>query len=62
MKSKGEVNELFQRFYRMFQTRYNAHVQVLQSDNVREYMKYELQQYLKDHRIVHQTTFPNTIQ
>ena len=47
MKSKSEVNLLFQIFYKMVRTQYNAHVQVLRSDNGGEYLSSKLQQYLK---------------
>jgi len=42
MKSKSEVNLLFQNFYKMVRTQYNAHVQVLCSDNGGEYLSSEL--------------------
>jgi len=43
MKSKSEVNLLFQFFYKMVRTQYNAHVQVLRSDNGGEYLSSKLQ-------------------
>ena len=42
MKSKSEVNLLFQIFYKMVRTQYNAQVQVLRSDNGGEYLSSEL--------------------
>ena len=42
MKSKSEVNLLFQNFYKMVRTQYNAHVQVLRSDNGGEYLSSKL--------------------
>ena len=62
MKSKGQVNSLFQQFHRMIKTQYNAQVQVLRSDNGGEYKSSELRQYLDTHGIIHQTTCPNTPQ
>ena len=62
MKSKGEVNLLFQNFHKMVQTQYNAQVQVLHSDNGGEYMSSELQQYLEARGIIHQTTCSYTSQ
>ncbi|KAK3014747.1 hypothetical protein RJ639_009902 [Escallonia herrerae] len=41
---------------------YNARIQVLRSDNGGEYLSAELQQYLKAHGIIHQTTCSNTPQ
>lgn len=49
MKSKGEVNLLFQKFHKMIRTQYNARVRVLRSDNGGEYQSVELQRYLEAH-------------
>ncbi|KAK2988104.1 hypothetical protein RJ640_023853 [Escallonia rubra] len=62
MKSKSEVNVLFQQFCKMIHTQYNVRIQVLRSDNGGEYLSAELQQYLKAHGIIHQTTCSNTPQ
>jgi hypothetical protein len=62
MKSKGDVNVLFQKFHKMMSTQYNAKIQVLRSDFGGEYMGCELQQYLRTHVIIHQTTCQNTPQ
>lgn len=62
MKSKGEVNLLFQKFHKMVHTQYNAQVQVLRSDNGGEYLSYELQQYFEAYGTIHQITCSNTPQ
>jgi len=62
MKSKGEVNLIFQKFHKMIQTQYNAKVQVLRSDNGGEYQSLEFKRYLDEHEIIHQTTCRNTPQ
>ena len=62
MKSKSEVNWLFQRFYNTIHTQYNARIQVLRSDNGGEYQSSELQQFLDSHGSIHQTSCPNTPQ
>ena len=64
MKSKGELNVLFQRFHKMLQTQYNAQVQVICSDNGGggEYNTADLQKYLRANGIIHQTTCSNTTQ
>ena len=59
MKSKGEVNSLFQKFHKMVKTQYKAKIQVLRSDNGGEYQSIELQQYLETQRMMHHTTCPN---
>ncbi|RVW35673.1 Retrovirus-related Pol polyprotein from transposon TNT 1-94 [Vitis vinifera] len=62
MKTKDEVNLLFQKFHKMIETQYNAKVRVLRSDNGGEYQSYDLQKYLEGHGIIHQTTCSNTPQ
>ena len=42
MKTKDEVNLLFQNFHKMIETQYNAKVQVLHSDNGGEYQSSDL--------------------
>ena len=61
MKTKDEVNLLFQKFHKMIETHYNAKVRVLRSDNGGEYQSYDFQKYLKGHGIIHQTTCSNMI-
>ena len=43
MKSKSDVNLLFQKICNMIRTQYNAQVQVLRSDNGGEYLSSKLQ-------------------
>ena len=62
MKTKDEVNLLFQNFHKMIETQYNAKVRVMRSDNGGEYQSFDLQKYLKVHGIIHQTTCSNTPQ
>ena len=62
MKTKNEVNLLFQKFHEMIETQYNAKVRVLRSDNGGEYQSSDLQKYLEEHGIIHQTTCSNTPQ
>ena len=62
MKSKCEVNLLFQKFHKMVCSQYNAQVQVLRSDNGGEYLSFELKRYLEALRTVHQTTCSDTSQ
>nr|CAN70109.1 hypothetical protein VITISV_001696 [Vitis vinifera] len=62
MKTKDEVNLLFQNFHKMIETQYNAKVRVLHSDNGGEYQSSDLQKYLEGHDIIHQTTCSNTPQ
>jgi transposase InsO family protein len=60
MKSKSEVNLLFQKFHKMIKTQYNAQIQVLRSDNGGEYQSSELQHFFEVEGIINQTTCSNT--
>ncbi|KAL6326259.1 hypothetical protein AAG906_004756 [Vitis piasezkii] len=60
MKTKDEVNLLFQNFHKVIETQYNAKVRVLRSDNGGEYQSSDLQRYLEGHGIIHHTTCFNT--
>ena len=62
MKSKSEVNLLFQKFSNTICTQYNARIQVLRSDNGGEYHSSELQHFLDSHGSIHQTSYPDTPQ
>ena len=62
MKSKSEVNLLIQKFYKTTRTQYNAQIQVLWSDNGKEYECLELQHFLEYHGSIHQTSCSNTPQ
>ena len=62
MKSKSEVNLLFQKFHKMVCSQYNAQVRVLRSDNGGEYLSFELKRYFEAHGTIHQTTCSDTPQ
>ena len=62
MKTKDEVNLLFQNFHKMIGIQYSAKVRVLRSNNGGEYHNSDLQKYLEGHDIIHQTTCSNTPQ
>ena len=62
MKSKSEVNLLFQKFHKMVCSQYNAQVQVLRSDSGGEYLSFELKRYLEAHGTIYQTTCSDTPQ
>ena len=42
IKTKDEVNLLFQKFHKMIGTQYNTKVRVLWSDNGRQYQSFDL--------------------
>ncbi|KAH9657753.1 retrovirus-related pol polyprotein from transposon RE1 [Citrus sinensis] len=62
MKSKDEVNSLFQRFHKMVTTQFQTQIRVLHIDNGGEYMSTAIQQFLKSQGSVHQTTCVGTPQ
>ena len=62
MKSKGEVNTLFQRFHKVVRTQFRSEIQALRTDNGGEFVNQELENYLTEHGIAHQTTCPYTPQ
>lgn len=62
IKSKSEVNLLFQKFYNTIRTQYNVQIQVLRSDNGGEYHSSELKQFFDSHGLIHQTSCADTPQ
>ena len=62
MKSKSEVTLLFQKFYNIICTQYNARIKVLHSDKGGEYQSSELQQFLDLQGSIHQTSCTDTPQ
>ena len=62
LKNKSDICSAFQKFHRMVLTQYNKQIQVLRSDNGKEYVNADLQTFLTAHGIIHQTTCPYTPQ
>ena len=62
LKEKSEVISIFQSFHQMILTQFNTRVQVLRSDNGREYFKKELSAYFHAYGIIHQTSCVDTPQ
>lgn len=62
MKSKSEVNSIFQKFHTRIETQYNRKIQIIHSDNGGEYHSTEFQHYLETQGIIHHTTCPTTPQ
>lgn len=62
MKTKGEVSSIFHTFHRMVQTQFGASIKVLRYDNGREYISSQLQKYLTECGIIHQTLCVHTPQ
>lgn len=62
MKTKGEVSSIFHAFHKMVQTQFGASIKVLRSDNGGEYISSQLQTYLTECGIIHQTLCVHTPQ
>jgi Integrase core domain len=60
MRSKSEVPDCFQNFYKMVETQYGKRVKILRSDNGTYYTNQSMQAFLRSEGIVHQTTCVNT--
>ena len=62
MKKKSKVREIFENFHKMIQTQFQAKIQVLQTNNAREYYHKILRPYLLENGIVHQSSCIDTPQ
>jgi hypothetical protein len=62
MKTKSDVFPIFQIFHQMIRTQFNAQVQVVKSDNRREYLKKGFNAYFQQNGIIHQTSCVTTPQ
>ncbi|RVX00253.1 hypothetical protein CK203_026625 [Vitis vinifera] len=62
MKEKSEANQIFKTFNTMIQTQFQAKIQILKTDNAKEYFNSILNDYLLSHGIVHQSSCVNTPQ
>jgi IS30 family transposase len=62
MKEKSEVETILKKFYTMLQTQFQKNIQILQSDNGREYFKNMLSQFFLEKGLVHQSSCVNTLQ
>jgi hypothetical protein len=60
MKTKSDVFPIFQIFHQMIRTQFNAQVQVVRSDNGREYPKKGFNAYFQQNGIIHQTSCVTT--
>ena len=60
MKKKFEAGQLFKNFHSMVETQFQEKIQVLRTDNGKEYFHSILRNYLLHHEIVHQSSCVNT--
>ena len=62
MKAKSETSSIFQYFYYMVQTQFNAKIQILITDNAKDYFNTVLGQFLTKHGVVHLSSCVETPQ
>ena len=62
MKEKSEVTKIFESFHQMVQTQFQTKVQILRTNNGREYYNTILASYLHKHGMIHQTSCADTPQ
>ncbi|RVW96855.1 Retrovirus-related Pol polyprotein from transposon TNT 1-94 [Vitis vinifera] len=62
MKEKSEVGHIFQTFNLMVQNQFNSKIQVLKSNNAKEYFTSSLSTYLQNHGIIHISSCVDTPQ
>lgn len=62
MKEKSEVGSIFQRFHQMVQNQFATKIQVLKSDNAKEYFHSKLSDYLTQQGIIQLTSCVDTPQ
>ena len=53
MKEKLEVSEIFQTNYKMIQNQFQTKIQVLKTDNRKEFFHSNLRSYLQKQKIIH---------
>lgn len=62
MKEKSEVGRIFEIYHKMVQTQFQSNIQILRTDNGREYYNLALNSYLQKVGIVHQSSCVDTPQ
>ncbi|XP_057451465.1 uncharacterized protein LOC130743298 isoform X5 [Lotus japonicus] len=62
MHEKSEVPNIFKSFSQMVETQFDTKISILRSDNGTEYFNQNLNEFLKNKGIQHQSTCPNTPQ
>lgn len=62
MKEKSETETIFKKFSTMIETQFKQKIQILRTDNARDYFNSILGNYLFGKRIVHQSSCIKTAQ
>lgn len=61
LKHKDKVLGVFKSFHVMVQTQFFAKIQVLRSDNGGEYVNHRFRKYFQQHGIIHETSYPKSL-
>nr|CAN62317.1 hypothetical protein VITISV_026526 [Vitis vinifera] len=62
MKNRAELFSIFQKFFVEIQTQFNVSIQVLRSNNAREYFSTPFTSFMSQHGILHQSSCAHTPQ
>ena len=62
MKDKSETGPIFQTFHSMVQQQFNVKIQILRTDNGKEYFNSIIGHYLSQQGIIHQSSCVDTPQ
>ena len=62
MREKSEVSTIFKQFHKSITNIFQSSIHILRTDNGREYFSEELNQYLVEHGILHQSSCTSTPQ
>ncbi|KAK2377577.1 putative mitochondrial protein [Trifolium repens] len=62
MKNRSELFPIFQKFYQEIKTQFGVSIRTLRSDNAREYLSHQFQNFMALNGILHQTSCPHTPQ
>ena len=62
MKEKSEASNIFKRFYKFILNMFQTSIQILQTNNGREYFSHDFTNYLSEYGILHQSSCPYTLQ
>jgi len=62
MKNRFELFSIFEQLYKEIKTQYGVSIRSLRSDNAREYLSHQFQNFMASNGILHQTSCPYTPQ
>jgi len=57
MKNRSELFSIFQYFFNEIKNQFGVSIQILRSDNAREYLSQSFTTFIKSHSILHQTSW-----